>query len=433
MLRPLPTPWNVYNLAGSPYFQEPLESGSNTPRPLSLFVGRQSEVRQLRNGIRSAFSSRQAIGGAPGVGKTTLVKELKALAIEDGFLTTDALIPILTNDTTESLFGRVLSALYDTIVANRPQSVDNRAVQDAQILVRAARLGTGGGNVSVFGFGAGLTRGITVVTPKDIMIDGPRVMRDLMTFVQESDARGVLLHLNNLENLSESDAQHAAEILRDLRDLMLSHNGLHFVIVGTMDAVTTVVSTHPQVRNIVSTLMLAPLATAEVHLLLLARYRHLRLDTSSPAVPPADDDAVAALHDLFRGDLRGLLKALEDGVGPLIGLAGTDTPGHATDHPAVVRPLTIAELRVGLQHRYATHLSTLPEQKRVRQLTQWGELAPDSTRTQKALGTMWGVTQGAVSTAVTYFIRQGYVLATPRQGAQATEYRLSGVSRLIFG
>lgn len=38
-----------------------------------------------------------------------------------------------------------------------------------------------------------------------------------------------------------------------------------------------------------------------------------------------------------------------------------------------------------------------------------------------------------MSTAATYFIRQGNVLASPRQGAEATEYRLSGVSRLIFG
>jgi hypothetical protein len=97
------------------------------------------------------------------------------------------------------------------------------------------------------------------------MIDGPRVVRDLSRFVQESDARGVLLHLNNMENLTEADAQHAANLLRDLRDPLFLQNGLHFVLVGTTDAVTTVVQTHQQVRNTVSILRLDPLSIADVH------------------------------------------------------------------------------------------------------------------------------------------------------------------------
>ena len=79
------------------------------------------------------------------MGKTTLVKELKALALEAGYLATDELVPILAGDTAESLFGRVLSVLYDTILANRPQCSDNAAMQNAQQLVRVARLGTGEG------------------------------------------------------------------------------------------------------------------------------------------------------------------------------------------------------------------------------------------------------------------------------------------------
>ena len=49
--------------------------------------------------------------GPTGVGKTTLVQMVKAVALDDGFLTTDALVPFLAGDTTESLFGRVLGAV----------------------------------------------------------------------------------------------------------------------------------------------------------------------------------------------------------------------------------------------------------------------------------------------------------------------------------
>ncbi len=436
MLRSLPTPWNVYNLTGSPYFQEALEAGENTPRPLSLFVGRQTELHRLQANIRSAGgnSTRQAVAGAPGVGKTTLVKELKALALADGYLTTDALVPILGNDTVSTVFGRVLGALYDTVVANRPHAIDDPTLRDAQVLVRATRLGTGGGGVSVMGVGATLTTGSTVLHPGDMMIDGPRVVRDLSRFVQASDARGVLLHLNNMENLTESDAQHAANLLRDLRDPLLLQNGLHFVLVGTTDAVTTVVNTHQQVRNTVSILRLEPLDIAEVHAMLAARYAYLQLNPHDPISAPVEPEAVNLLHELFRGDLRGLLKALEDGVEPLLGLL--DRNGGT-----VVRPVTGAEIRGTLQARYTAELSQHVEPVRVTQLTAWGTQAPGAgvgagaggVQTQKSLRGLWKLSQPGVSNAVAALVRQGYVVLLPRSGAEPIQYVLSGVSRLIFG
>lgn len=422
--RPLPTPWNVYNLVRSPYFQQPLESGEQTPRPLSLFVGRERELRRLRGTVHGAGDNAtiQAIAGAPGVGKTTLVKELKAFALEDGYLTTDSYVALLPDDTPGELFGRVLGALYDTVLANRPQSGDNPAMADAKLLVRATRLTSSGFSLPIPGVGSiGASRGTSALLPKDIMIDGPRIMRDLSLMIQNSDARGALLHLDNLENLSESDAERAAEILRALRDVMLLHNGLHYLIVGTIDAVNAAVNTHAQVRSIVSTLILDALTIHEVHDLLRARYDHLRVDRSKPAVPPVDDAAVATLYDFFRGDLRGLLKALEDGVSPLIGL----------DDAAP--PLGITELRSVLQQRYAAELEALPEQTRVVQLTKWGTTAPGSAQTQKSLAALWRLSQGRVSAALSYLVRQGYVIALPRSGGDPIQYTLSGVARLIFG
>lgn len=430
MLRPLPTPWNLYNLNSSPYFQETLEALDGSARPLSLFVGRRNELIRLRTTVHSAGerSSRQAVAGAPGIGKTTLVQELKSSLLNDGYLTTDAVVPVLSGDTSESLFARVLSAIYDTVLVNRPMSVHSKAMQDAQVMVRAERLGTGGGNVSILGFGAGLNRTATVLSPKDILIDGPRLLRDLMLLVRDSDSRGVILHLNNLENLSDSNAARAAEVLRSLRDPMLMHDGLHVVMVGTTDAVNTVVNTHAQVRTVFSTLLLGPLEVEEVHRLLAGRYAHLALEGRTPVAPVADA-AVEALYGLFGGDLRGLLKALEDGATPLIGIAGTPPP----DDPSPVRPLTTEELRPVLQQRYSAHLASLPEQSRVQQLTKWGTSAPDKLQTQKSLRVLWNVSQAAVSQALSFLTQQGYVLALPRNGADPTQYALSGVSRLIFG
>ncbi len=434
----LPTSWNLYNLANSPFFQGTLEQGESSIRPLSLFVGRHAELGELRHRIHGAGqgSSRQAIAGVPGVGKTTLVQELKSTVLQDGYLATDELVPVLPADTTESLFGRVLGALYDTILVNRPQSHGSPAMQAAQLVVRTVKLGSGGASFSAMGIGVGASRGATVVVPNDILIDGPRIMRDLMSLVRESDARGVLLHLNNLENLSESDTRNAGEILRSLRDLMLMHDGLHYVVVGTTDAVNIVVNQHTQVRTIFDMLMLEPLHVRDVHRMLAERYDYLRSDRTRGVVAPVADKAVAELYALYRGDLRGLLKALDDGVGQLIGLAGIEDPKRGSGGDLqlpTVRPLMLGELRPVLQRRYAGHLASLPERVRVEQLSAWGTSAPAESRTQKRLGELWKITQGAVSNALSYLIAQGYVVQMPKTFAQPTEYVLSGVSRLIFG
>src|SRR5215213_2615818 len=107
MLRPLPTPWNLYGLTGSPFFQDTLEAAETSSRPLSLFVGRKIELARLRGAIHGAGdrSSRQAVAGAPGIGKTTLVQELKARLLDDGYMTTDAVVPILARDTSEAVFA----------------------------------------------------------------------------------------------------------------------------------------------------------------------------------------------------------------------------------------------------------------------------------------------------------------------------------------
>jgi hypothetical protein len=426
---PLPNAWNVYNLAGSPYFQDTLEAGPHTSRPLgSLFVGREAELRALRGRVHgaAAYGSRQAVAGIPGVGKTTLVQELKALLFEDGYMTTDAHVPLLPGDTSEALFGRVLGALYDTIVANRPATAAHAALRDAQLLVRASRLAGGGGGVSFAGFGVSASSSVSAVTPRDFLIDGPRVLRDLMRLVRESGAHGVVVHMNNLEVLGEADVLAAAETLRSLRDLLMQ-DGLHIVLVGTGPAVRGAVNTHAQVRNIFSVLDLAPLRRDEVHALLASRYRYLRLDGGRAAMPPVDGAAVAAIFDLFRGDLRGMLKALEDGASPLLGIAGVEPGGGA---PA--RPLTLDELHPALRERYGAQLVALPEETRVEQLMAWGRADPAAAQTQASLRRLWRVSQPAVSNALKYLLQQGYVAALPREGRQPTRYVLTGTARLIF-
>ena len=419
----LPNHWNLFNLQENPYFQTTLgESGVRYP--LTLFVGRGIELRRLLAGIGGAGSSRQAVGGAPGVGKTTLVQSAKATALVHGYWATQGIIPFYPDDTAERVMGRVLEGVYEAILTARPQTADHAAMQRAQQYVRAFRLVGGGGGVSLAGFGASASQSTAAVTPAaGLLLDGPRVIRELLALVAEH-AKGIVLHLNNLENLSDRDVANAADILRSLRDPVLLQDGLHVLLVGTTEAVTAATTAHAQLRTVFSLLTLEAMPEPDVQALLDARYRHLVRDVSRPATPPVAPAAVAALYPLFRGDLRGLFKALEEGVTLLVGLVG-DAPGAS---------LQVDALRPALQRRYADLLAQTLSPTRQRQLTAWArELGPEASPTQEKLRRLWKLSQPAVSQALRDLDRAGYAGPLPRCGAEATAYALMGSSRLIFG
>jgi hypothetical protein len=421
-MTPPRNPWNAFNLRASPYWQDPL--GNEDPEhSLDLFVGRDRELTQLTDALfgAGASSSRRAIHGSSGVGKTTLVKRLKANAQAKGYLTTDSFVPVLSDDTAESLFGRFLGGVYDTLFANRPHVLDHPAMRSAQVLVRAARELMGGGGLSLAGVGVSASRSASTTVPRDLLLDGPRVLRDLMSLVRESGAAGLVVHVNNLENLSEADVERAAVILRDLRDPLLMHPGLHVVLVGTTEAVQTMVLTHAQVRSTFALHAVEPLSPSEVHALLERRYRHLALSPKAPVLPPVEPAAVATLHGWYRGDLRGLLKALEDGVTPNIGLLDT------------LRPMRLEELVTTLRPRYIAELSATADEARVTQLARWGARDAATTHTQKSLATLWKLGQSGVSQALGWHMRAGYVAALPREGVAARHYALTGLGRVIAG
>jgi len=424
----LPTPWNLYNLTGSPFFQGVLEDREHTQRPLTLFVGRKNELARMRTAIHGAGaqSSRHAIAGGPGVGKTTLVQELKATLRDDGYLASASHVHVLPDDTAGSLFIRILAAVYEILLLARPHLIDNDAMQQAQALVRVTRERSTQLSVSVAGFGLGGGRSQTMHVPPDPMADGPRVLRALMALVATSDARGVILHLNNLENLSDAASNAAADILRSLRDPVFQQDGLHTLVVGTVDAVQAAVNKHAQMRSVFTTVLVDPLPLADVLQLLQARYAVLRREASRPVAPPVATAAVDTLYGYFRGDLRGLLKALDEGAAEVIGLR-LPAEGAAAVWPA----LTLADMLPGLQQRARTQLrAEVPG--RMEHLDRWGAADPAAAHTQQSLTTLWGLSQAAVSVAVDHLQKAGYIVPLGLEGRRM-RYGLSGTSRLIYG
>jgi hypothetical protein len=181
---------------------------------------------------------------------------------------------------------------------------------------------------------------------------------------------------------------------------------------------------HAQLRSVFTVDTLEPLPISDVQDLLAARYRHLRLRQNARVTPPVDSRAVATLYALFRGDLRGLFKALEEGIKVLVGL--TNTPPGAS--------LTLRDLGPGLERRYQALLAATLSPTRMEQLAQWPTaLGADATPIQDDLKTLWKLRQPSVSQALKDLVQTGCVVALPKQAPGPQRYALTGASRLAFG
>lgn len=338
-----------------------------------------------------------------------------------GYWATNEVLPVYPDDNVQRLMGGALGGLYDAILTARPAMAEHEAMQRAQQYVRAFRLTSAGANLSILGVGAGASRSTSAVTPAGgVLLDGPRLIRELLDLSLRANGKGIVLHLNNLENLSDRDVANAADILRSLRDPVLLQPGLHTIIVGTTDAVTTATMSHAQLRSVFTLLIIEPLPLEDVQKLLTTRYRFLRHHPNKRVIPPVADAVVATLYELFRGDLRGLLKALEEGVTLLLGVAKLGTP------------MTMKELGPALRQRYESLLRTTVSTARLGQLNVWGtKLGSDATPTQEDLIKVWKVRQSSVSQALKELVQAGHVIPLPKLGS-SMRYALSGASRLAF-
>lgn len=419
----LPNLWGLYNLRSSPFFQATLRADSQAT-PLRLFVGRKRERQLLLTTIGSSPSSRQAVAGRPGIGKTTLVQTVKADAQDGGYWSSDEIISISAAGTSEQLLGQLLSGVYDAVLANCPTATGPE-VETAQQLVRSIRLRGGGFSLSAFGFGLGGSQSESIATPPGaLLLDGPRVLRDLLRYAIGQGASGIVLHLNNLENLSEADASRAADLLRGIRDQALLHDGIHLIVVGTTDAVRTVVQSHTQIRSVFSDpLVLEPLAIGDVEQLLANRYGALQLDPGRPWRPPVDIAVVHRLYELFRGDLRGMLKALEDGITALLGL---------TSAGADVAPVRLEDLLLTLQQRNQAELQEQLGDTAWERLLAWAQVDSSTVQSQAELVELWKVKQPSVSQTLQQLIEAGAVEALPRRGREAIQYLMTGTARLAL-
>lgn len=427
------SPWTPYGLRDDPFFQAPLEAGSDggATRPMTLFVGRDEELRILANQVVGATSSRAIVEGAAGVGKTTFVNRLKTELARHGVLTHAEPVRVTPGMSPRQFVGEILKVLLQmhatlqvilaagsgggtfrqavrrgTQVLQDEAGIDN----DAAFWRRIGRLVAGEDSVAIGVAGVQRER---VRIPAEVELSLFDELTEALRRLAGDEGRRVVVHVNNLETLSEENALQAARLMQNVRDVFLADWG-HWLFVGTTGMAKAIFRRTPQVSSIIGgETLLAPLTPPQVAELLRRRYHHLHLGHEvAPLTPPIDPDVGAALYARYRGNLRAFLM-----------LASRAVQRRAISLPGV--PLTEGDVIDVMSPPYtealATHIGA-SDVTHLRAVVGGGQLGTEFRVVDVARAAK--MTQASASKLVARLERSGTISQTRSEG-RSTFYKVS--------
>lgn len=416
MGKPVGGLWEPFGMRSTPFFQEELRPTAGDEHPISLFVGREAEVRRVVRRIRSDRSSRTIVEGEPGIGKTSFVNRVKAEAAAIGVATHEHPVRVTSDTTRASFVGDVLRALARIRIAGGGASRAGDEFWERTV----RRLEGGemhGGGVSAAGFGASVSR--AWVAPA---MGGDALYEELgeaLSLLRNELSGEVLIHVNNLESVSADASRAAAVLLLDLRDYLLLP-GAHWIFVGASGVEDAIFRFYDQVGGIFPAAeALDPLPPSLLEQLLELRYRHLAIGKEYVApILPAD---AARLYGLYQGDLRNFLRLLGDAAERGLGI-GEIRPMHAPEVSRLVAPDYARRLLRSLGEGDYQHLAAIFEANR----KAGGEFRV--TDAAQALP----ISQAAVSQLVGRLVDQRVVRRIGSAG-RSIFYRPTGEALVAFG
>jgi hypothetical protein len=424
--------WRAYGLRANPFFQDELEPDPQAEHPVSLFIGREEELKALRRGLEGELHSRTVIEGAVGVGKTTLVNRFK-VEKAGRLLSQDDAVPVVAGMEPNNLLAEVLRALLRMRAelhgqatlfragrgrASKPRQGGGRFWKDAARIVNGMTVlspSVQGGVNFIASAGVGFARGhLPAEAPLGSL--HPVVAEALERLSAES-GRDVLLHLNNLENLGLRDARQAAELFLNIRaSLILPRT--HWIFVGADGIDRQVFRAYDQISGFVpDPIVLAPLAPDEVAAMLGVRYRYLKRGRQYTA--PVEPQDAADLYRIFHGDLRTFLRVMSDACKRFLGTAGVQ-PLRTREVMTYMAPVCAARLEHLLGDTHFQHLAAT-----VRGLKKTAEFRVTDVKDALKL------TQAAASQIVQQWTQRKAVLLARTEGRNRY-FTLSGEAAIAF-
>lgn len=390
--------------------------------PISLFVGRNNETKLVLDKIASSNNTRMVIEGAAGVGKTTFIHHLKYIMGEkNSYLTFYDHIRI-TQDYTSSQF--VIDLIHNILLAlyrNHPKRIKefekNDTIQSAKRLIMESVESQWGVGASVFGFGGSLSKSKSHIIPFFQAQQFYNYLDELMNAIYSFGFKGIIIQINNLENLCSENPDIARNFFNDIRDFLLIP-GYHFLFGAKLGFTDDILGKDERVRSIFPVpILLESLTTDEIFTVLAKRYKYLE-DKKSSLISPVEDLVIEKYHQLFQGNLRSMLSTMSDAI---------ELRGQLLQ-PALLTYEAINPLLKNKYQRYIEAKFTEPawnlllllkDEKKIFRQT---DLSKEKT----------GLSQGRISQICTELESGGGIICTQTKG-RSKYYDLSGISKIAFG
>jgi hypothetical protein len=305
--------WTDLGFKDNPYNHRPLKVSEEDR---ALFVGRVEEAKRLILQTSGTKGGIVTVEGKVGVGKTSFVNaaqydlsNIHTLGLLPSFETID-----ITGES--EIGGLLLSTLSNATYA--VERLHGKSVTDKteafkrgkELVERSSHVGWGA-QITLFGVGGGVSRQETATTPPSIIL--PTIIQTFDRFtesvVDKLNRKGIIIPLNNFDNLSETDI---ISLLNRARDVALLRPRTWWILIGPPGMFSLLESKARRISEIITgePISLNPLSLAEVHQAIDLRIKKLRLERN--VKPPIPSTVVDLLYEVSNGEIRYIFKRLTD-------------------------------------------------------------------------------------------------------------------------
>lgn len=301
--------WELYGLKSNPFFTDPLLIFGGSIDLKIGFVGREEELRRLQNVIYSAGGSRVLVSGDVGVGKTTFVNYVRAVASQNNFFTTLKEIAVQPEWSGLDFMMNTLAAIYHTIKVRtdlNEEILSKETFRKLQLLVDIVEKKDRefGLNILAIGGNMGSSTNISIPSPNVHSIQV--FFEQIVSEIREAEYKELIFHYNNLEVLEPEELK---KLFNSIRDFIQTKD-VNFIFIGDL----TVPQTLNQIRRVSSIMsetpiILGSLNIKEIKQLLEKRIKQLEVPGLT-AVKPYDDEVISKLYNLYDGNLRFILNSI---------------------------------------------------------------------------------------------------------------------------
>ncbi len=301
--------WELYGLKSNPFFTEPLlVFGGNVDLKIG-FVGREEELRRLQNVIYGAGGTRVLVSGDVGVGKTTFVNYIRAIASQNGFFTTLKEIAVQPDWNGVDFILNTLSSIYHTIkIRNdlKQSIISTENFNKLQLLVDIVEKKDKEYGISILGIGGNYGSNTNLSIPSTNIHSLQTFFEEIVNEIKRSGYKELIFHYNNLDILETSQLQ---KLFNSIRDFIQTKE-VNFIFIGDL-TVPTAINQIKRVSSIMTEtpIILGGLSIKEVKQLLEKRIKLLEIPNLT-SIKPYDDEVISKLYNLYDGNLRFILNSL---------------------------------------------------------------------------------------------------------------------------